>query len=122
MYENDMMNLINDSTLPDLLLPEEPLYDEVFQIDDVLKSTLHPDIADLNRKIESLTIEVNTQGLRLEIERTKRQRLQATVRKLKRDITLSSSDIQLLRNEVTQLRDFQNSVNITERTPCRSAV
>ena len=33
------------------------------------------------------------------------------MRQLKRDITLSNSDIQLLRNEVTQLRDFQNSVN-----------
>ena len=106
-----MMNLINDPTLPDLLLPEEPLYDEVFQIDDLLKPTFHPDVAELSRKIESLTIEINIQGLRLEIERTKRQRLQATVRQLKRDITLSNSDIQLLRNEVTQLRDFQNSVN-----------
>ena len=30
---------------------------------------------------------------------------------LKRDLIMSSSDIQLLRNEITQLRDFQNSVN-----------
>ena len=60
MYENDMMNLINDPTLPELLLPEEPLYDEIFHIDDLLKPTLHPDIAELSRKIESLTIEVNT--------------------------------------------------------------
>ena len=94
MLQNDMMNLINDPTLPDLLLPGEPLYDEVFQINDLLKPTFHPDIAELSRKIESLTIEVNTQGLRLEIEKTKRQRLQATVRQLRRDMTLPSSDIQ----------------------------
>ena len=106
-----MINLINDPTLPDLLLPEEPLYDEVFQIDNLLMPTLHPDIAELSKKIESLMIEVNTLGLHLEIEKTKRQRLQTTVRQLRRDRTLSSSDIQILRRELIQLRDQQTSVN-----------
>ena len=111
MLQNDPIELINDPTLPDLLLPEEPLYDEVFQIDNFSMPTPHPDITELSRKIESLTIEVNTLGLRLEIEKTKRQHLQTTIRQLRRDRTFHSSDIQMLRGELIQLRDQQTSVN-----------
>jgi len=110
MKRDNIVNLANDSTLPDLL-PEEPMYEEAFQIDDLLLPMPHPDHAELSRKIESLTVELNTHGLRLEIEKTKRQRLQATVRQLRRDMTLPSSDIQIIRSELIQLRDQQTSVN-----------
>ena len=111
MFQNDPIELINDPTLPDLLLPEEPFYDVIPQFDNLLLPTTIPDLTELSRKIDSLTIEVNTLGLRLEIERTKRQYLQTTIRQLRRDRTSHSSDIQTLRGELSQLRDQQTSVN-----------
>jgi len=93
------------------LAPEEPIYDEVFQIEDLLAPLPHPDMIELKRRIDILTIDVNTQGLRLEVERSKRQRLQAIVRQLKRDLLPFCPDIQMLKTDLTQLREYQNSVN-----------
>ena len=70
-YDN-LINLTSDPTLPDLV-PEEPIYDEIFKIDDLLMPVPHPDIAELSRKLDLLTVETNTQGLRIEIEKVKRQ-------------------------------------------------
>jgi len=105
-----MINLTDDPTLPSLVL-EEPIYDDVFQIEDLLAPVPHLDILELKRKLDLMTIDINTQGLRLEVERSKRQRLQATVRQLRRDLIHPRPDIQILRDELTQLREYQNSVN-----------
>jgi len=110
MNQNNLINLTSDPTLPDLV-PEEPIYDELFQIDDLLMPVPHPDIAELSRKLDLLTVETNTQGLRIEIEKTKRQRLQATIRQLRRDLSLPRPDIPILKDEIAQLRDYQNSIN-----------
>ena len=110
MNHNHLINLIGDPVLPDLI-PEEPVYDELFQIDDLMMSTPHPEIIDLNRKFELLTVDANTHGLRMEVERAKRQRLQATVKQLRQDLSLANADITMLKNEIAQLRDHQNSVN-----------
>ena len=110
MIQNNMFNLNDDPTLPSLV-SEEPNYDEMFQIEDLLTPVSSPHITELKRKIDQLTIDVNTQGLRLEVERSKRQRLQATVRQLKRDLVLPCPDIQILRSEIVQLREYQDSVN-----------
>jgi len=110
MNFNNLINLTDDPVLPDLL-PEEPTYDDLFQLDDLLMPVPHPDMIELNRKIDLLTIEVNTQGLRLEVEKAKRQRLQATVRRLRKDMSLPCPDIMVLKKEIAQLRDYQNTVN-----------
>ena len=101
---------MRDPVLPDLL-PEEPVYDEIFQIDDLIMSTPQPEITDLSRKFELLTVDTNTHGLRIEIERSKRQRLQATMKQLRQDLTIANADIMMLKNEITQLHDHQNNVN-----------
>ena len=111
MFQIEPIEIMNDPTLPDLLLPEEPFYSEIPLFDNLMMPTLSPDITDLNKKIDSLTVEVNTLGLRLEIERTKRQHLQATVRQLRRDRASHNSDLQILRNEFIQLGDQQTAVN-----------
>ena len=49
--------------------------------------------------------------MRIEIERTKRQRLQTTVRQLRHDLSVAHADIAVLKNEINQLRDQQNAVN-----------
>jgi len=108
-YDN-LINLTSDPILPDLV-PEEPIYDEIFKIDDLLMPVPHPDIAELNRRIELLTVEINTQGLRLEIERTKRQRLQSSVRQMKRELTVPCPSLVGLRNELIQFKDQQTAIN-----------
>lgn len=99
-----------DPMLPDLL-PEEPTYHEMFQINDLLVSPPQPEVTELSRRFELLTVDINTYGLRIEIERSKRQRLQASMRQLKRDLTTANADIITLRDEVAQLRAYQENVN-----------
>ena len=104
------MHLINDPVLPNLIC-EEPVYEDLFQINDLLLPMPHPEDVDLNRRFESLSIDANTHGLRLEVERAKRQRLQATVRQLRRDLSLANADMMIMKDEIIQLREYQNSVN-----------
>ena len=110
MNFNNLINLSNDPVLPELV-PEEPIYSELFQRDDLLMPTPHTEIDDLNRKFELLTVDTNTHGLRMEVERTKRHRLQATVKRIRQNLSLATSEIIMLRNEIAQLRDHQNSIN-----------
>ena len=81
MYRDNLISLTEDPTLPDLV-PEDPIFDDLLRVDDWTIPTMHPDVIELSRKLDNLTIESNTQGLRLEVERAKRQRLQASVAKL----------------------------------------
>ena len=108
-YDN-LISLTNDPFLPELV-PEEPIYDEIIKINDLMMPVPYPDIAELNRRIETLTVEINTQGLRLEIERTKRQRLQSTVRQMKHELTVPHPSLVELQNELTQYKDLQTAIN-----------
>jgi len=110
MFNNECDYFLNDPFLPDLL-PEEPMPNDFLPVDDLLTKMPQPRLTDLNDKINSLTIDANTHNLRIEIERSKRQRLQTTVKQLRRDITLANDDIAFLKNELAQLRDQQNIVN-----------
>ena len=105
-----MSNLTDDPTLPSLVL-EEPIYSELFQIDDLMMPPPHPEIIDLNRKFELLTVDANTHGLRMEVERAKRHHLQATVKQMRRDLTLAKTEIIALKNEIAQHHEHQNSIN-----------
>ena len=110
MNPNNLLHLINDPVLPELI-PEEPIYSELYQIDDLLMPTPHTEINDLNRKFELLTVDTNTHGLRMEVERAKRHRLQSTVKRMSQDLSLANTEILMLKNEITQFRDHQNSIN-----------
>ena len=110
MNFNNLINLSNDPVLPELA-PEEPIYNELFPIDDLLMPTPHTEINDLNRRFELLTVDTNTHGLRMEVERAKRHRLQATIKNVRQDLSLANSKIIMLRNEIAQFRDHQNSIN-----------
>jgi len=110
MHHNNFTNLIDDPLLPELI-PEEPVFENLFQLDDLMMTTPYPEISDLNRKFESLTIDANTHGLRIEVERAKRQRLQTTVKQMRQDLSLANADIVMLKTEIAHLRDHQNSIN-----------
>jgi len=109
MLPNNSILLNEDPTLPDLF-PEDTLFNE-FRLNDFSMPLMHPDIAELTRKLEHLTLESNTQGLRLEVEKAKRQRLQASMRQIKSNLALSCPEIVALRTELQCLRDRQNEIN-----------
>ena len=81
------------------------MLNDLFRIDDLPTPVMHPDIIEINRKLEHLTLETNTQGLRIAVERVKRQRLQASVRQVKQDLALPCPDLMVIRNELNQLRE-----------------
>jgi len=110
MNENDFVNLTNDPLLPDLI-PEGHIYDDLLTMNDFPLFAPQPELMDLTRKFESLSIDSNTHGLRIEIERTKRQRLQTTVKRLRHEFSAACADIAILRDEINQLREQQNAVN-----------
>jgi len=71
-----------DLIFPDLLL-EEPMLTNLFPIE---ASQLVPPPQDLKMitdRLEDLEIASNTQSLRIEVERMKRQKLRASLRQLK---------------------------------------
>jgi len=110
MNGNDFGNLFYDPLLPDLV-PEGYAYDELLNANDLDMFTPNPDLTDLTRKFEALNIDSNTHGLRIEIERTKRQRLRTMIKRLRQDFTAACADIVILREEISQLREQQNAVN-----------
>ena len=79
MYQNNLLNLTGDPTLPDLF-PKGPLPDYLFQLNDLTATIVHPDIIALNRRLDHLSLETNTQGLRIAVERAKCQKLHAAIR------------------------------------------
>ena len=110
MQQNTLLSLNEDPTLPDLI-PEDLLFDDLLRVNESMMPLVHPDVVELGRKLDSLTIEVNTQGLRLEIEKVKRQRLQASIRQVKRELVTMSAEINEIRNELKHFKDSQNAIN-----------
>lgn len=110
MNQCNLFSLSGDPTLPDLV-PEAPVFEDLLQFNDWTIPSPCPDIVELTRKLDSLTLESNTQSLRLEIERAKRQRLQASIRQIKRDVITMSPEIIEIRNDLRQFKEFQNATN-----------
>ena len=110
MYRDNLLSLSGDPTLPDLV-PEDPIFDDLLRVNDWMTPITHPDVVELGRKLDNLTIESNTQGLRMEIERAKRQRLQASIRQVKRDLATVSPEIVEIRNELKHFKESQNAIN-----------
>ena len=106
----NLINLTEDPILPDLL-PEEPLFNELLQMNDLTMPIPHPDITELTRRLDNLTVECNTQGLRLAVEKAKRQRLQTSVHQIKNDLARPCQELIALKNEVNQMKDYQNAVD-----------
>ena len=109
MLQNNLTSLNDDPTLPDLLAEDTFVND--FRIDDIPTTLTYSDITEINRKLEHLSLETNTQGLRIEVEKAKRQRLQTSVRQLKNNATLPCPELIALRNDLQQTRDQQNAIN-----------
>ena len=85
----NMINLTEDPLLPDLL-PEEPLFNELLQMNDLSMPVPHPDITELTRRLDNSIVECNTLGLRLAVEKAKSQRLQTSVHQIKSRLNLET--------------------------------
>jgi len=106
MYSNFLM----DPALPDLL-PEGSLFDNLLYSDVTALAITHPDIATLNHRLDQLSLDTNTQSLRIDVEKAKRQKLSAIVRPVKQNILLPCPEIASLKQDITTIRGEQNTVN-----------
>jgi len=100
MHQSNLLNLTGDPALPEGPLPDYPTV-----------TMAHPDIIALNRRLDLLSLETNTQGLRIAVERAKRQKLHATIRQVRQDMSLSCPDIVTIRHDLETMREHQNAVN-----------
>jgi len=110
MFSNNFTLQDEDPALPDLI-PEDYLFDDLININNTTTLITPSDVDELKRKLDNLIIECNTLNLRLEIKRTKRQRLQATVRQLKRDAVAPSPSLLEIRNELSEFKRQQDATN-----------
>ena len=99
-----------DATIPALLC-EGNFIDELIPINDPEIVSLRNDIAALTTRIEQLTIDNNTQSLRIEVERVKRRKLHSSFRQLKHILPLPCSEVTSLRQDTENDRSAQHSIN-----------
>jgi len=108
-----------------------------FELDELL-SEFHPifpvpispsndDIMNLSKRLDHLTIDINTQNLTIELEKMKRRKLRQSVRQLKSEIlslkqttTQLRADNDLLREQVSTLSStlFSEIACLTTRVHC----
>ena len=69
------------------------------------------DIIALNHRFDQLFIDTNTQSLRIDIEKAKRQKLNAIVRRLKQNLLSPHPELVKLRQDFETLQNEQNSIN-----------
>ena len=110
MFSNSFTLQDEYPALPNLV-PEDYLFDDLININNTTTLITPSDVDELKRKLDNLIIECNTLNLRLEIERTKRQRLQTTVRQLKRDAVAPSPSLLEIRNELSEFKRQQEASN-----------
>ena len=111
MNFSDLINPNNDPMLPDLV-PEGCNDNNMFPLDDLIVPMPYDEINNLTQKLELLTIDTNSNGLRIEVERAKRRHLQTKIKQTERNLSLASSEITVLRDEIVRLREQQNLINL----------
>jgi len=98
-----------DRPLPDLL-DTDSLLNNVFSLEASPLSKTHPDIAAINLKLDSLSLECNTQAIQIEVERVKRQKLRSSIRSIQQ-ISLPCPDTISIKGEIQSVQVNQNAVN-----------
>ena len=107
----DNFNEMNENmTLPDLTAGN-PLFEDVFRLDDLLPIPDNPDLITISRQLESLTIEGNTQSLQLKIERMKRRQLRSSLRSVEQAVQRPCVDAESLKRELIATQENQNAIN-----------
>ena len=83
----------------------------VFSLEAPPLSITHPDIAALNFKLDSLSLECNTQALQIEVERVKCQKLPSSVRSIRQKMSLPCPDAMSPKGELQTVQGNQNTIN-----------
>ena len=94
-----MDDLSENIMLPNLS-PESPFIDDLFKFDDILPMPVQPDLTTINKQLENLTIDGNTQFLQLKIERMKRRQLRSSLRSIEQTVQRPCTDAASLRQEL----------------------
>ena len=68
------------------------------------------DIAILNDQIAKLTIDLNTQSLRIEVEKTKRQKLNIILKRIRHEKTLPDHSLMGIRNDINVITEQLGAV------------
>ena len=110
MSSNYLTNFEMDPIIPDLL-PEGSFLNDLLDNNIPLPVIPNTDIVTLNQRIDQLSLDTNTQSLRIEVEKAKRQKLGATVRRLRQDVLPPHHEIVRLRQDLDIMRNEQNSIN-----------
>jgi len=101
--------LLNDSDLPDLfdgvLFPSN-----VVSTDTDIMSVIPIEIKALNDRVERLEIALNTQTLRLELERSKRQKLALLLKNRKPEVPIPQ--LEVLQRAIDASQAYQDVINL----------
>jgi len=107
---DDLNNLNGNTMLPELSA-EGSFIDDLFNFDDVIPMPVQPDLTAINKQLENLTIDGNTQFLQLKIERMKRRQLRSSLRTIEQTVQRPCTDAASLRQELIATQEHQNSIN-----------
>ena len=110
MFSNYLTSFEMEPALPDLL-PEGSFLDDLLDADAPAPAISNADLVALNQRFDRLSLDTNTQSLRIDIEKAKRQKLSATVRRVKQDLLSPRPETVTLRQNVDTMRNEQNSIN-----------
>ena len=98
-------NLINDqekNLIPDIF-PEYFFLRDIFPMEPPHSMPFYLYLATQNSQLEHLSLDVNTQSLRIEVERAKRQKMRSMINQLKQELSNSCSEIVSLNKEVSTI-------------------
>jgi len=84
---NYLLNNPENMLLSDIF-PKGSLTNDIFHLETPFVTPSYSDLVTVNSRLEHLSLEINTQSLRIEVERAKRQKLRASLKQFKQS-TLS---------------------------------
>jgi len=106
---NSELNYV-DLICPDLL-PEDPIFTNLFPIEVAQPLPSVQELKLITDRLESLEIATNTQSLRIEVERTKRQKLRTSLRQIKSNLIYPSPETDSLQQAFEFNCAQQNTTN-----------
>ena len=107
---NDCLFYDMDLTIPDLL-PIGDITNDLPLINDPERTSLQQEIINISARLEKLTIDNNTLALRVEIERTKRRKLQTSLKQVRNQLLHPCPDMAIIKQEMTMWQQCQDAVN-----------
>ena len=97
---------MSDFNLKDLLNDSVSLFPEPLSLPS-------EDLIQLSQRLKQLTIDVNTQNIKVELETLKRQRLRLSIRQIKAEVSILNETIIQQQTENTMLREQLATLNTT---------